>query len=239
MPHHSPSITLKPDLPTAQRLTPPSQVTSNSNHLTTDNAEASTATAAENVHLLLGSADEPRTFLPLERKSSATGAHSIGGRHSAGVCGAGGAGDAAVTKACFGAAEEKVGANLDVMKREARAAAGSSPEGTRNDVSDDLERHRRRRDLAFGRVFLSFGSHERRWEMTVGVIMNQLRFPVMCRRFYYCSTDSCELNFGFSRKIRLKNKSPTRRQLEAFGPVYPSVWALFICFVVAWLIMVT
>ncbi|KAH9174129.1 hypothetical protein EDB89DRAFT_2068119 [Lactarius sanguifluus] len=77
----SPSVTRKPDLPTVQRLAPPSHVTSGV--LTTEGAEASAAAAAADVDLLLSSADEPGTFLPPDRTPSTTGGRTMGDAASA------------------------------------------------------------------------------------------------------------------------------------------------------------
>ncbi|KAH9031023.1 hypothetical protein EDB85DRAFT_2146368 [Lactarius pseudohatsudake] len=110
---------VKPDLPSVQRLAPPSYVASGL--LTTEDAEASAAAAAADVDLLLGSADESTTFLPSRIERT---------RH----CTAGGAGGAAsrqlrrnmehfsgtpaADEGVLRAAQERMGANLDVLKRE-------------------------------------------------------------------------------------------------------------------------
>ncbi len=138
MPRLSPSATRKPDLLAVQRLAPPSLVTSGL--LTTQDAEASEAAAAAvaDVDLLLGSADESDgTFLPPDRTPSGGDAASApallqystalqeelamqlvqmagqlrrNAEHFSGALAA----DHGVLRV----AEEKVGANLDVMKRE-------------------------------------------------------------------------------------------------------------------------
>ncbi|KAH9174111.1 hypothetical protein EDB89DRAFT_1954936 [Lactarius sanguifluus] len=77
----SPSVTRKPDLPTVQRLAPPSHVTSGV--LTTEDAEASAAAAAADVNLLRDSADVPGTFLPPDRTPSTTGGRTMGDAASA------------------------------------------------------------------------------------------------------------------------------------------------------------
>ncbi|KAH9059508.1 hypothetical protein EDB87DRAFT_761048 [Lactarius vividus] len=139
VPRPSPSVTRKPDLPTVQRLAPPSHVTSSL--LTTEDTEAS---AAADVDLLLGSADESAAFLPPDRTPSTIGARNTGGdaasasamlqnstalqeelatqlaqmagqlrRNAEHFSGA-----LAADQGVLRVAEEKVGANLDVMKRE-------------------------------------------------------------------------------------------------------------------------
>ncbi|KAH9174122.1 hypothetical protein EDB89DRAFT_1904832 [Lactarius sanguifluus] len=132
----SPSVTRKPDLPTVQRLAPPSHVTSGV--LTTEDAEASAAAAAADVDLLRGSADKPRHLSAAgsdavyDRRAhygrrgvclcgavgGAGGAASARGRPAAAECGAlprrAGGGPEGVRRV----AEEKVGANHEVMKRE-------------------------------------------------------------------------------------------------------------------------
>ncbi|KAH9041494.1 hypothetical protein EDB83DRAFT_2677579 [Lactarius deliciosus] len=139
VPRPSPSVTRKPDLPTVQRLAPPSHVTSSL--LTTEDTEAS---AAADVDLLLGSADESAAFLPPDRTPSTIGARDTGGdaasssallqnstalqeelaaqlvqmagqlrRNAEHFSGA-----LAADQGVLNVAEEKVGANLDVMKRE-------------------------------------------------------------------------------------------------------------------------
>ncbi|KAH9161881.1 hypothetical protein EDB89DRAFT_2080213 [Lactarius sanguifluus] len=128
----SPSVTRKPDLPTVQRLAPPSHVTSGV--LTTEDAEASAAAAAADVDLLRGSADEPGTFLPPDRTPSTTGgrtmsdaasasavlqkelAHVVGQlrRNAEHFSPRAGGGPEGVRRV----AEEKVGVNHEVMKRE-------------------------------------------------------------------------------------------------------------------------
>ncbi|KAI9444086.1 hypothetical protein H4582DRAFT_1057837 [Lactarius indigo] len=139
VPRPSPSVTRKPDLPTVQRLAPPSHVTSSL--LTTEDAEASTAV---DVDLLLGSADESGAFLPPNRTPSTIGVRNTGGdaassaallqnstalqeelaaqlaqmagqlrRNAEHFSGA-----LAADQGVLRIAEEKVGANLDVMKRE-------------------------------------------------------------------------------------------------------------------------
>ena len=139
MPRPSPPTTRKPDLPSVQRLAPPSHVTTGP--LTTpDDTEASVAATAD-VDLLLGSADEsdvpylqpaptpdrtPSTAgdtdsallqnsTALQEELAAQLAQMAGqlrrnAEHFSGALVA----DQAVLRA----AEEKVGANLDVMKRE-------------------------------------------------------------------------------------------------------------------------
>ncbi|KAH9055560.1 hypothetical protein EDB87DRAFT_1306323 [Lactarius vividus] len=72
----SPSATRNPDLLTVQRHTPPLHVTSGV--LTTDDPGASAATAAADVDLLLGSADEPGTLPPPDRTPSTTGGRKMG-----------------------------------------------------------------------------------------------------------------------------------------------------------------
>ncbi|KAH9016875.1 hypothetical protein EDB84DRAFT_1523181, partial [Lactarius hengduanensis] len=72
----SPFITRRPDLPMAQHLAPPPRVTSG---LLTENAGASAAAAAADVDLLLGSADEPGTFLQPDRTPFMTGGRNTGG----------------------------------------------------------------------------------------------------------------------------------------------------------------
>ncbi|KAH9019087.1 hypothetical protein EDB85DRAFT_1873377 [Lactarius pseudohatsudake] len=141
VPRPSPSFTRKPDLPTVQRLAPPSQVTSS---LLTTETEDTEASAAADVDLLLGSADESAAFLPPDRTPSTIGARDTGGdaasssallqnstalqeelaaqlvqmagqlrRNAEHFSGA-----LAADQGVLGVAEEKVGANLDVMKRE-------------------------------------------------------------------------------------------------------------------------
>ena len=139
MPRPSPPTTRNPDLPSVQRLAPPSHVTTGP--LTTpDDTEASVAATAD-VDLLLGSADEsdvpylqpapvpdqtPSTAgdtnsallqnsTALQEELAAQLAQMAGqlrrnAEHFSGALVA----DQAVLRA----AEEKVGANLDVMKRE-------------------------------------------------------------------------------------------------------------------------
>ncbi len=138
MPRPSPSVTREPDLLAVQRLAPPPLVTSGL--LTTQDTEASeaAAAAAADVDLLLGSADESDgTFLPPDRTPSGGDAASASvllqhstalqeelamqlaqmagqlrrnAEHFSGVL--------AADQGVLRAAEEKVGANLDVMKRE-------------------------------------------------------------------------------------------------------------------------
>jgi hypothetical protein len=136
VPRPSPSATRKLDLPAVQRLAPPSQVTSGL--LTTEDAEASAAAAAADVDLLLGSADESDgPFLPPDRMPSGGDAASASAllqhstalqeelaeqlaqmagqlRRNAEHFSSALVADQGVLRA----AEEKVGANLDVMKRE-------------------------------------------------------------------------------------------------------------------------
>ncbi len=136
MPRPSPSTTRKPDLLAVQRLAPPSHVTSSL--LTTEDAEASAAAAAADVDLLLGSADESDcTFLPPDRTPSGGDAASASAllQHStalqeelaAQLAQMAGqlrrnaehfSGALAADQGVLRAAEEKVGANLDVMKQE-------------------------------------------------------------------------------------------------------------------------
>ncbi|KAH9069766.1 hypothetical protein EDB83DRAFT_2518104 [Lactarius deliciosus] len=112
----SPPVTRNPDLPTVQRLAPPSPVTSRV--LTTEDAEASAAAAAADVDLLRGSADEPGIFLPPDRTPSTTGGRSYGRRGLRGnaehFSRRAGGGPEGVRRV----AEEKVGVNHEVMKRE-------------------------------------------------------------------------------------------------------------------------
>lgn len=135
VPRPSPSAALKSDLPAVQRLAPPSYVTSSL--LTNEDAEASVAVA--DVSLLLGPADESDgPFLSPDRTPSATGDAASASamlQHSTAlqeelatqlVQMAGQlrrnaehfSGALAADQAVLHAAEEKVGANLDVMKRE-------------------------------------------------------------------------------------------------------------------------
>ncbi|KAH9021404.1 hypothetical protein EDB84DRAFT_1580857 [Lactarius hengduanensis] len=127
-----PSILREPDLPTVQCLASPSHVASRP--LTTEDEEASAAAAAVDVDLFLGSTDESHgPFLPPDRTTSTTGTNNTGGdtalqerlaaplvqmagqlrRNTERVSGALAAGQGVLS-----VAEEKVGANLDVMKRE-------------------------------------------------------------------------------------------------------------------------
>jgi len=144
VPRPLPPTTRKPDLPTVQRLTPPSHVTSS---LLTTEEDAETSAAAADVGLLLGSTDESdRPFLQPDRttptltrsSSSGTGVDASAAllqqnstalqeelaaqlaqmagqlrRNAEHFSGA-----LVADQAVLGAAEEKVGANLDVMKRE-------------------------------------------------------------------------------------------------------------------------
>ncbi|KAH9011486.1 hypothetical protein EDB84DRAFT_1569715 [Lactarius hengduanensis] len=138
----SPSVTRKLDLPTVQRLAPPSHITSGV--LTTEDAETSAAAAAADVDLLRDSADEPGTFPPPDRTPSTTDGHTMGDAASASAVPqhsmalqeelaaqlAHMAGQLRRNaehfsrRACGGpegvrrVAEEKVGANHEVMKRE-------------------------------------------------------------------------------------------------------------------------
>ncbi|KAN0138397.1 hypothetical protein V8E53_003860 [Lactarius tabidus] len=139
VPRPSPPTTRKPDLPSVQRLAPPSHVTSGP--LTPEDTE--TPAAAADVDLLLGSTDESdSTYLQPDRMPPTHG--STGGdaesasallqnstalqeelaaqlaqmagqlrRNAEHFSGA-----LVADQAVLGAAEEKVGANLDVMKRE-------------------------------------------------------------------------------------------------------------------------
>ena len=140
MPRSPPSSTRKPDLLAVQRLAPPSHVTSG--FLTTDDAEASAPenAAAADVDLLLGSADESDgPFLPpLDRtpsvgdgssSSSALPQHGTALQEELAAQLAQMAGQLrrnaehfsgalAADQGVLRGAEEKVGANLDVMKRE-------------------------------------------------------------------------------------------------------------------------
>ncbi|KAI9437610.1 hypothetical protein H4582DRAFT_1815361 [Lactarius indigo] len=140
VPRPSPSITRKPDLPTVQRLAPPSHVTSSL--LTDDDAEGSASAATADVDLLLGSTDESDALLP---PPSTTGGTRNTGADAASASAllqnstalqeelatqlaqmAGQlrrnaehfSGALAADQGVLRAAEEKVGANLDVMKRE-------------------------------------------------------------------------------------------------------------------------
>ncbi|KAH9031030.1 hypothetical protein EDB85DRAFT_1891323 [Lactarius pseudohatsudake] len=108
---------VKLDLPTVQRLAPRSYVASGL--LTTEDAEASAAAAAADVDLLLGSADDSTTFLPSQIERSPQPARTTRGRR--GVCTGATAAlqeELAADEGVLRAAEEKMGANMDVMKRE-------------------------------------------------------------------------------------------------------------------------
>ncbi|KAH9036933.1 hypothetical protein EDB84DRAFT_1560795 [Lactarius hengduanensis] len=129
----------------------------------------------------LGSTDESDgPFLPSDRTPSTTGAHNTGGdtasepallQHSTGLQEELAAqlaqmagqprrnaehvsGELVADQGVLRAAEEKVDANLDVMKRE-RVRLHDHRDGTRNDVSDDIE-HRRYLRLRFWSCSLSF-----------------------------------------------------------------------------------
>ncbi|KAI9450306.1 hypothetical protein BJY52DRAFT_1303286 [Lactarius psammicola] len=145
VPRPSPSVIRKPDLPAVQRLAPPSHVTTGL--LTTEDAETSAAAvaAAADVDLLLGSADESDSLFlpPPDRTPSTTGTRTGGDAASASALlqhstalqeeltaqlaqMAGQlrrnaehfSGALVADQGVLRAAEEKVGANLDVMKRE-------------------------------------------------------------------------------------------------------------------------
>jgi len=128
---------MRTDLPAVQRLAPPSHVTSS---LLTEDAEASAvaAAAAADVDLLLGSTDESDgPFLPPDRTPSGGDAASASAllQHgtalqeelAAQLAQMAGqlrrnaehfSGALVADQGVLRAAEEKVGANLDVMKRE-------------------------------------------------------------------------------------------------------------------------
>ncbi|KAH9013912.1 hypothetical protein EDB84DRAFT_1568447 [Lactarius hengduanensis] len=115
-------LTQTPDLPTVQRLVPPSHVTPGL--FTTEDASSA------DVDMLLGSADESDAFLPPDRTRSTTSARNTGGRRGHGaagrVSGADGRPAAAEREALLRRAgggpggssrcRGEVGADLDVMK---------------------------------------------------------------------------------------------------------------------------
>lgn len=139
VPRPSPPTTRKPDLPSVQRLAPPSHVTTGP--LTTPD---DTETSAADVDLLLGSADEsdvtylrPAPASAPDRTPSATGdadsalllqnSTALQEELAAQLAQMAGqlrrnaehfSGALVKDQAVLQAAEEKVGANLDVMKRE-------------------------------------------------------------------------------------------------------------------------
>ena len=143
MPRPSPPTTRKPDLPSVQRLAPPSHVTTGS-LTTSDDTEASVAATAD-VDLLLGSADEsdvpymqpaPAPAPAPDRTPSTAGdtdsallqnSTALQEELAAQLAQMAGqlrrnaehfSGALVADQAVLRAAEEKVGANLDVMKRE-------------------------------------------------------------------------------------------------------------------------
>ena len=143
MPRPSPPTTRNPNLPSVQRLAPPSHVTTGP--LTSDDTETSVAATAD-VDLLLGSADEsdvpylqPAPAPAPDRTPSATAgggdtdsallqnSTALQEELAAQLAQMAGqlrrnaehfSGALVADQAVLGAAEEKVGANLDVMKRE-------------------------------------------------------------------------------------------------------------------------
>ncbi|KAF8268211.1 hypothetical protein EI94DRAFT_1728377 [Lactarius quietus] len=111
VPRPSPPATRKPDLPVDQRLAPPTHVTSGP--LTSDDADASAAAA--DVDMLLGSANESDNSTALQEELAMQLAQMAGqlrrnAEHFSGAL--------AADQAVLRVAEEKVGANLDVMKWE-------------------------------------------------------------------------------------------------------------------------
>ena len=136
MPRPSTSSTRKPDLLAVQRLAPPSHVTSGL--LTTEDPETSAAAAVADVDMLLGSLDESdRPLLPPDRTPSggdAASASSLPQRSTAlqeelaaQLAQMAGqlrrnvehfSGALVTDQGVLRSAEENVGANLDVMKRE-------------------------------------------------------------------------------------------------------------------------
>ena len=141
MPRPSPPTTRNSDLPTVQRLAPPSHVTSSL--LTTTEEDAEASTTAADVDLLLGSTDDSDgPFLQPDR-TTPTGTRSSSGDASTTLLQQNStalqeelaaqlvqmasqlrrnaehfSGALVADQAVLSAAEEKVGANLDVMKRE-------------------------------------------------------------------------------------------------------------------------
>ena len=141
MPRPSPPTTRNPNLPSVQRLAPPSHVTTGP--LTSDDTETSVAAAAD-VDLLLGSADESDVPylqpapVPDRTPSATTGggdtdsallqnSTALQEELAAQLAQMAGqlrrnaehfSGALVADQAVLRAAEEKVGANLDVMKRE-------------------------------------------------------------------------------------------------------------------------
>ncbi|KAH9069873.1 hypothetical protein EDB83DRAFT_2518221 [Lactarius deliciosus] len=73
-------LTQTPDLPTVQRLAPPSHVTAGL--FTTEDASSA------DVDMLLGSADESDAFLPPDRTRSTTSARKTGGDAAFCICAA-------------------------------------------------------------------------------------------------------------------------------------------------------
>ncbi|KAH9069837.1 hypothetical protein EDB83DRAFT_412063 [Lactarius deliciosus] len=114
-------LTQTPDLPTVQRLAPPSHVT--------PGLFASEDASSADVDMLLSSADESGAFLPPDRTRSTTSAHNTGG-------------DAAV---CICAAAEEHGADGRPAAAERGALlrrAGGGPGGSshlRGEVGADLD----------------------------------------------------------------------------------------------------
>ncbi|KAH9016553.1 hypothetical protein EDB85DRAFT_2295145 [Lactarius pseudohatsudake] len=167
VPCPSPSVPQKPDLPTVQRLAQSSHVISGL--LNAEDVEASVAADAADADLLLGSTDESdRPILPPDRTPSTTDTHNTGGdttsepvllQHSTALQvelaaqPAQMAGQLRLNAQHVSgalAAGEKAGASLDVMKRE-------------------RVRLRDHRGKALGTT----------WEPAVGVVVNQLPFPVI------------------------------------------------------------
>ncbi|KAH9013854.1 hypothetical protein EDB84DRAFT_1568479 [Lactarius hengduanensis] len=200
VPCPSPSVPQKPDLPTVQRLAQSSHVISGL--LNAEDVEASVAADAADADLLLGSTDESdRPILPPDRTPSTTDTHNTGGdttsepvllQHStalqvelaaqpAQMAGQLRLNAQHVSGAL--AAGEKAGANLDVMKRERvrlRDHRGKA-------LGTTCLRCRASSLLRLRFWSCSFFAIWFRWEPAVGVVVNQLPFPVIeyvCRRFY-------------------------------------------------------
>ncbi|KAH9069757.1 hypothetical protein EDB83DRAFT_400377 [Lactarius deliciosus] len=185
----SPSVTREPDLPTVQRLAPPSHVTSDV--LTTEDAEASAAAAAADIDPLRGPADEPDTFLPpdavydrrahaasasavLQEELAAQLAHVAGQlrRNAEHFSRRAGGGPEGVRRV----AEEKVGANHEVMKRERERLCDRRWKALRTTCLAISNVERRHRDCGFGDALCHSVHMRGDRRLGISVVMNQLFF---------------------------------------------------------------
>ncbi|KAH9069867.1 hypothetical protein EDB83DRAFT_2371828 [Lactarius deliciosus] len=129
-------LTQTPDLPTAQRLAPPSHVAPGL--FTTEDASSA------DVDMLLGLADESDAFLPPDRTRSTTSARNTGGDAAHGA-------DGRPAAAERGALLRRAGGGPGGSSH-LRGEVGPPRESTQDEVSGSIER-RRRRDCVFGHDF--------------------------------------------------------------------------------------